>query len=73
MNPVRHISKLRYDKSDTKDGGEDFYQTFEQAKENMKHSHSSGEELEPMGGMKNYDRNAIEHFYSLHSGTDFKC
>ncbi|MCM1244324.1 MAG: hypothetical protein NC293_01615 [Roseburia sp.] len=78
VRPVRHVAKIRYGRNEAQDGGGNFYQALEKAR-NKRESESgradtaSGGALEMMGGMNQYDRNAREIFFALSSNADYKC
>lgn len=72
------MAKIRYDRNEAQDGGGNFYQALEKAR-NKSDGRSdsveknSGGALEMMGGMNQYDRNAREIFFALSSNADYKC
>lgn len=76
--PVKHVSGIRYDGNEARDGGENFQQALEAAKEKRMEKESrrkpvKNHSLEMMGGMNQYDRHAREVFYAMSSEADYKC
>lgn len=76
--PVKHVPKIRYDGNEAKDGGENFQQALEAAREKKseRESRKKGAPVKPlelMGGMNQYNRHAQEIFYAMSSEADYKC
>ena len=78
VNPVKHVSGIRYDGNEARDGRENFQQALEAAKEKGTEKESRRktvpvQTLVMMGGMNQYDRHAREVFYAMSSEADYKC
>lgn len=74
---MKHVPRIRYDGNEAKDGGGNFQQALEAAKEKRAERESRKREpvrsLTMMGGMNQYDRYAREVFYAMSSEADYKC
>lgn len=77
VNPVKHVSRIRYENSDTQSGGGSFQQALESAEKKEEKTTAArvapNEVLETMAGMNQYDRHAREIFFVMSSQTDYKC
>lgn len=79
VSPVKHVSRVKRDRNEAQDGGRNFYQALEKAKEKRDENKYNGAEmsaehaLERMGGLNQYDRHAREIFFAMSSNADFKC
>lgn len=77
VDPVRHVTRIRYDNSDSQGGGGSFRQALESAQKKEQKSVPTEvtpkEALETMAGMNQYDRHAREIFFVLSSQTDYEC